>query len=273
MTTLAERGAAIPAPPRRRSPSLLWLLVTVVIIALHVVAAVKTEFSVSALVEGRHGMASFLDEAWPPDLSWSETIAPGLKAALATFSIGLLGTTLAVPVSLVLAVLGSRTTTPNRWVYQASRAVMSATRSVPSVIFALIFVTAVGLGPFPGVLALFVHSSGITAKLWAEAMDEVDLGPVEALQSVGATRLQVLIHAILPTVAPTFVGLVLYRLDVNVREALVLGLVGAGGLGFLINQSKALFRFDQMLTFIIIVLILVIAVDQLSAYIRKRLAV
>lgn len=183
-----------------------------------------------------------------------------------------LGTTLALPGSLALAVLGSRTTTPSRLAYQASRTLMSALRAVPDVVFALIFVTAVGLGPFAGVLALVCHGTGVTAKLWSEAMDEVDMGPVEALRTTAASRLQVLQHGVLPTVAPTFVGLVLYRLNVNVRTSLVLGLVGAGGIGFLINQSIQ-FRFDQMLTHILIVLLLVVAVDQLSGHVRKRLAV
>jgi phosphonate transport system permease protein len=244
-----------------------------VVVALHVAAFVQTEISLSALVTGYHGMTDFVSSSLPPDTSWSETVQPGLKAALVTFSIGLMGTTLALPASMLLAVLGSRTTTPNPWAYQVSRTVMSTLRAIPDVVFALIFVTAVGLGPFAGVLALICHGSGITAKLWSEAMDEVDIGPVDALRTTGANRVQVLQHAILPTVAPTLVGLVLYRLDVNVRTSLVLGLVGAGGIGFLINQSIQLFRFDQMLTHILIVLVLVIAVDLLSSYVRKRLAV
>jgi phosphonate transport system permease protein len=257
--------------PRRDRPSNRVLLVVVVVVAVHVVAIAKTEISVSALVQGYHGMADFISSAFPPDLSWTDTLKPGLTGALITFSIGLMGTTLALPLSFLLAVLGSRTTALDPWSYQVARAVMGALRSIPSVVFALVFVTAVGLGPFPGVLALMFHSAGITSKLWSEAMEEMDLGPVEAVRTTGANRFQVLQHAILPTVAPTFVGLTLYRLDVNVREALVLGLVGAGGIGFSINQSIQLFRFDQMLTNILIVLVLVVAVDQLSSAIRRRL--
>ena len=103
-------------------------------------------------------------------------------------------------------------------------------------------------------------------------MDEVDLGPVQALRTAGAGRLHTLLHAVLPATLPTFIGLLLYRLDVNVRAALVLGLVGAGGIGFLIDQSVNLFRFDQMVTYVCIVLIVIIAVDQLSATIRRRIA-
>jgi phosphonate transport system permease protein len=109
-------------------------------------------------------------------------------------------------------------------------------------------------------------------KLWSEAIEETDLGPVEALRTNGAGGTQVVAHAVLPAVVPQFVGLLLYRFDVNVRASLVLGLVGAGGIGFLINQSIQLFRFDEMLTYILIVLVLIIAVDQLSAFVRRRIA-
>lgn len=258
--------------PRRRPPSLLALGIALAVVALHVVAARQTELSLTALVEGYGGMADFVSDAFPPDLSWEKAVEPGLRAALVTLSIGLLGTTLAIPASLLLAVLASRTTTTGPVAYQLSRGLLSALRAIPDVVFALVFVTAVGLGPFPGVLALVFHGTGVTGKLWSEAMDEADQGPVEALRTAGASRTQLLLHAVLPTVSPTLVGLLLYRLDVNVRASLVLGLVGAGGIGFLVNQSIQLFRFDQMLTHLVIVLVLVVAVDLLSAAVRRRLA-
>ena len=272
MTAVLESLPTRPAPPHRTRPSRTVLAVVLVVVAVHVVGVVQTEISASALVEGYRGMLGFIGSAFPPDLSWTDTVEPGLQAAAVTFFIGLMGTTLSLPGSLLLAVLGSRTTRVNTATYQAARTVMSALRSIPDVVFALIFVTAVGLGPFAGVLAIVCHGSGVMAKLWSEAMDEADQGPIEALRATGASRFQVLQHAVLPTVAPTFVGLVLYRLDTNVRTSLVLGLVGAGGIGFLINQSIQLFRFDQMLTHILIVLVLVVAVDLLSSAVRKRLA-
>jgi phosphonate transport system permease protein len=109
-------------------------------------------------------------------------------------------------------------------------------------------------------------------KLWSEAIEEIDLGPVEALRTTGARGPQVVANGVVPAVTPQFVGLLLYRFDVNVRASLVLGLVGAGGIGFLINQSIKLFRFDQMLTYILAVLVLVVTVDNLSAVVRRRLA-
>ena len=262
----------VPPPPPRPRPSALTVVVALGIVVVHVLAVRRTDFSLQALVSGWHGIVDFFQQALPPDLSWSQVVRPGIEASLVTFYIGLLGTTLSIPFAFGLAVLGTRTTSIPTWVYQTSRAVMSSLRAVPEVVYALIFVTAVGLGPFAGVLALVVHNTGVMGKLWSEAMDEVDRGPVDALRTSGAREAQVSANAVLPAVMPQFVGLLLYRLDVNVRASLVLGLVGAGGIGFLIDQSVNLFRFDQMITYIIIILIVIIAVDQLSAAVRRRIA-
>lgn len=267
--------ARLPVPPRPHASAtmIIGLAVTVVVVAAHVLAWIDTEVSITALAEGGDGMIRFLAEAMPPDLDWAKVVLPGFQACLTTLYIGLLGTTLSIPFALLLAVLGSRTTNRNPVVYQLARGIMSLLRAVPDVVFALIFVTAVGLGPFPGVLALIVHNAGVMGKLWSEAMEEADQGPVEALRVAGAGSAQIALHAVLPTVVPQCVGLLLYRFDVNVRSSLVLGLVGAGGIGFLINQSIQLFQFDAMFTYILQVLVLIIVVDLISIAVRRRLAV
>jgi phosphonate transport system permease protein len=268
------RGSLRPPPRFRLSrPRLvIAVLVAAALVAVFVLAWRGTEMSASALVEGWHGIVDFFEQATPPDLSWDEVLHPAIDAAEVTLYIAFLGTVLSIPFALVLAVLGARTTTPNVVVYQAARSLCSVLRAVPDVVFALIFVTAVGLGPFPGVLALLFHNVGVMGKLWSEAIEEVDLGPVDALRVGGARRVQVVSHAVVPAILPQLVGLLLYRFDVNVRASLVLGLVGAGGIGFLINQSINLFEFDQMLTQILVVLVLIVVVDNLSAWVRRRLA-
>jgi phosphonate transport system permease protein len=215
-------------------------------------------------------MFNFMSEAFPPDLS-PDVLQKGIEGALTTLWIGLLGTTVSVPFALLLAVLGARTTTPNGFVYQIARGILSFFRAVPDIVFALIFVTAVGLGPFAGVLALICHNTGVMGKLWSEAMEDIDPGPEQALRTAGASRWQVVANATIPTVLPQLTGLLLYRFDVNVRSSLVLGLVGAGGIGLLINKSIKTFQFDEMLTYLIIILIVIVAVDLASAWIRKRL--
>lgn len=254
----------------RRTTGLAIAIAALVI--MHVLAIRATGFQPRLLIDGWQGMARFLGEAFPPDLNWQRVLKPSLEATLVTLWIGLLGTTFSIPPAVLLAVWGSRTTAPNRLVYQTSRSVLSFLRAVPDIVFALIFVTAVGLGPFAGVLALICHNTGVMGKLWAEAVEEIDLGPQEVLRTSGANRSQVVANASLPMVVPQLVGLLLYRFDVNVRSSLVLGLVGAGGIGLLINQSIKSFQFDAMLTHIIVVLVLVIVVDQISALARRKLS-
>lgn len=267
------RPRRLPVPPNPRAAR-FWIVggvVVAVLVAAHVLAWVKTGSSVKELVTGVKGMWDFVEDAVPPATDWHRVVQPGLKACGETLAIGLLGTTLSIPTSLVLALLGARTVTGNP-VCQIARAVMSFLRAVPDLIWALIFITAVGLGPFPGVLALIVHNSGVMGKLWSEAMEEIDQGPVEALRSAGASSAQTAAHVVLPSVVPQFVGLLLYRFDVNVRTSLVLGLVGAGGVGFLINQAISYFAFDEVLTYILMVLVMIVVVDVVSGVVRRRLS-
>ncbi|WP_116050253.1 phosphonate ABC transporter, permease protein PhnE [Amycolatopsis palatopharyngis] len=275
MTVVSDRTDTareeLPRAPRRGRPSPVAVVVTVLLVVVHVLAWQATEFSPAALIDGWRGMTDFAGQALPPDFDWVTVLGPSVEAAAVTLYIGLLGTTFSIPSALVLAVLASRATTRSAALYQASRSVLSFLRAVPDVVFALIFVTAVGLGPFAGVLALVLHNTGVMGKLWAEAMEETDSGPRDALRINGASGVQVATHAVLPSVLPQLVGLLLYRFDVNVRSSLVLGLVGAGGIGFLINQSIKLFRFDEMVTHIVVVLVLVVLVDQLSAFVRRRI--
>lgn len=269
----ALRRVAPPPRWRPRSRSArVGAILLLVLVVVHVLAWRGTEFSLPALVGGYEGMVSFLGEAIPPDLNWAEVVRPGIEASLVTLYTAVMGTSLSIPFALGLAVLAAHNTSPGTAVYQAARSVLSFLRAVPDIVFALIFVTAVGLGPFPGVLAILFHNVGVMGKLWAESIEESDQGPVDALRTSGAGRTQMVTNAVLPAVTPQFVGLLLYRFEVNVRSSLVLGLVGAGGIGFLINASIKLFRFDELLTYIIIVLVMVIAVDQLSAAVRRRIA-
>lgn len=260
----------VPSDPKTAYRAGSWAVIATVLVVLHLLAFRATDFRPEALVTGARGMANFLGEAFPPDLS-PDILQKGIEGALVTLWIGLLGTTVSVPFALLLAVLGARTTTPHPIVYQAARGILSFFRAVPDIVFALIFVTAVGLGPFAGVLALICHNTGVMGKLWSEAMEDIDPGPEQALRTAGASRWQVVANATIPSVLPQLTGLLLYRFDVNVRSSLVLGLVGAGGIGLLINKAIKTFQFDEMLTYLIIILLVIVAVDLASAWIRKKL--
>jgi phosphonate transport system permease protein len=151
-----------------------------------------------------------------------------------------------------------------------ARAIIGITRAVPDLVWALLFVTAVGLGPFPGALALGVHSIGMLGRLFAEVIEDMEMGPVEALTLTGASRLQVFTHAVVPGVLPTLLGISLFRFDENLRSSLVLGFVGAGGIGFELLTAMNLFQYPTVSFLLIVTFVLVIAAERGSAYLRSR---
>ena len=145
-------------------------------------------------------------------------------------------------------------------------------RVVPDLVWALIFVTAVGLGPFPGALAVSVHSVGMLGRLFAETIEDMDMGPVDALTMTGAHRLAVFSHAVVPSLLPNLLGITLYRLDENIRSSLVLGFVGAGGIGFELLTAMNLFQYRTVSMLLVVVFVIVIAAERLSATLRRWIA-
>ncbi len=235
--------------------------------------------------EGGGALFEYAARLFPPDLS-RKTLADAASGAWETFAISLMGTLLASVIALSLVFFGSRNLAYagllyemetrrglvllRRVPYLAARAVLNLLRTVPEMLWALVFVFLVGLGPFPGVLALGVHTGGVLGKLFAEVLEDVDLQPVESLQSTGAGKLQILFYGILPQALPQFVSYTLYRWEVNIRVAAVLGFVGAGGLGQRIHIAISLFLEQQLLTLLMVLYVLVTGVDYLSAYLRRR---
>jgi phosphonate transport system permease protein len=156
-------------------------------------------------------------------------------------------------------------------VFAGAKAVLNVLRTVPEIVWAMIFVFMVGLGPFPGVLALGVHTGGVLGKLFGEVLEDVDPAPLEALQATGASRFRILVYGILPQALPQFVAYSLYRWEVNIRAAAMMGFVGAGGLGQRIHIAISLFHEQQLLTLILAIYLIVTVVDAFSAYLRARL--
>jgi len=242
----------------------IGMLLAAVIGQALVVARVKPQ----DLVTGAGGMADIIRRAVPPDVTH---LPQAFGGVLETLDIAIIGTAVALIMSLPLAVLAAENVTPSRSAYLGARGIIAITRSVPDLVWALLFVTAVGLGPFPGVLALSVHSVGMLGRLFAESIEDMDMGPVDALRITGANPFQIVSHAILPGLLPSLIGIGLYRLDENVRSSLVLGFVGAGGIGFLILTSMNLFQYRQVATLLILTYILVMTVERLSALVRSRI--
>ncbi|HWP35903.1 MAG TPA: phosphonate ABC transporter, permease protein PhnE [Thermodesulfobacteriota bacterium] len=242
---------------------------------------------VLARPEALAGAVAFVRGMLPPDLSPAYLRAVGW-AALQTLAISAVSTLLAAGLGLALGLLavdprlhGGLLAPPQSaraaWgarllLYYVSRAALGVLRSIPELFWALVFVVAIGLGPFPGVLALGLHTAGVLGKLYAEVVEVLDPRPLEALKAAGASRAGVLLYGALPQMLPAGVSYTLYRWEINIREASVLGFVGAGGLGYELYVRMNLFHTQQLATLVLAVFVLVTLVDAASAAIRRRLA-
>ena len=183
----------------------------------------------------------------------------------------LIGTTIAVVVAFPFGLLAARNTSPHRWVYNGTRFLLNANRAIPDLIFALIFVAAVGLGPFGGVMALAVGAIGFMGKLYAEAIESVDPQPVMAVAATGANRIQTFIYGVVPQALPLVASYAILLFESNIRSATVLGIVGAGGVGFILAKYMALFQYQKLLGALIAIIITVTVIDRLSDVLRRRI--
>lgn len=190
---------------------------------------------------------------------------------IVTMQMALIGTIGAFLLSIPFGLLAARNVSPNRFTYQTTRLIMNANRAVPELIYALIFVAAVGLGPFPGVLALIVGSFGSLGKVFAESIEAVDPAQVQAVRATGAKPLQVFNYAVMPQATPLIVSYSLLIFEANVRAATILGLVGAGGIGFLLDKYFRLFQYQRLMGAVILIIIFVTIIDRASDAIRKRI--
>ena len=225
------------------------------------------DISLRRLIEGAPFMLDFIRRMLPPDPS---VLGQALHGALQTVQIALVGTSAAAVLAVPLALAAARNTAP-RWLYYWTRSALNAFRAIDTLVYALFFVAAVGLGPFPGVLAIIVYTATVLAKLFSEAIEAMDPGPVEAVQAVGATRIQVLRWGVLPQLGPEFVSFTLYRFETNIRAAAVLGFVGGGGIGFYIQTYLRLLNYPAASTVLLVLVVMVMLVDFTSSRLRARL--
>jgi phosphonate transport system permease protein len=187
-----------------------------------------------------------------------------------TIQMALWGTALAIVAAIPLGLLGARNITPP-WIQQPVRRLLDLIRSIPDLVVALIFITAVGLGPFAGVMALMFNTGGVLAKLFAEAVESIDKGPVEGVRATGAVKLQEIVWGVIPQVAPLWTSYALYRFESSSRSATVLGLIGAGGVGQVLLDSINAFQYDQTGCIVLVIVVAVSMIDLLSQIIRTRL--
>jgi phosphonate transport system permease protein len=248
---------------RWRTPALMLIVVGLLAWSW---GPVEMNKSVSLVTDWRN-MTELLSGFMKPNFrDWQAYLA----AMVETIQIAIWGTALAVFIGAPLAILASSNVSPV-WIVQPVRRAMDASRAINEIVFALVFVVAVGLGPLAGVLALAVHNIGIVAKLFSEAVEATDPRPVEGIRATGATRLQEVVHGILPQVMPLWSSFTLYRFETNVRSATVLGIVGAGGIGQPLYENIRSFLYAETATIVIIVVVAVSLIDVLSSRIRKFL--
>lgn len=225
-----------------------------------------TEMSISSLVSGSGNMAEMLGGFMQPDFTdWRYY----LEEMIVTVQIALVGTLLAIVCAVPLGVLSADNVVP-WWVYQPVRRLMDVFRAVNEMAFAMIFIAAVGLGPFAGVLALFVHTTGVLAKLFSEAVEAIDPQPVEGIRATGAVAVEEVVFGIIPQVLPLWISYSLYRFESNIRSAAVLGMVGAGGIGFSLSEQLRSFNFGATAAIMLMIILVVVAFDLLSQQIRKK---
>ena len=235
--------------------------------AVHVWAWRGVEMDVGLIIEGLPHMRDFLGRMIPPDWSVVQSV---MTAVLETLQIAIIGTTFGVVLALPLGFMAAGNVARPA-LRSAVRTLLNAIRSIPLILYALFFVAAVGLGPLAGTLATAIYSSGMLGKFFSEAVEAIDPRPVEGVLAAGANRLEALRHGVLPQVLPHFTAYILYRFELNVREGTILGLVGAGGIGFYITLYMRSFEYGRVATLALIILAMIAAIDALSSKLRERL--
>jgi phosphonate transport system permease protein len=248
---------------RRLAQRLGWLALLALLTGLTWWGA---EVSITRVVEGIPLAAEFIRRLFPAD--WS-VLGEMLRSCLETVSIAFLGTFASVVVGLAMGLLAATNLAPAP-VAVACKGALAFIRSIPVILLALLFVAAVGLGPFPGTLAIAFHGVGMLGKLYADEFEAVDPRVLEAVRGAGGGWLATVRHGVLPQALPQLFSLSLFRFEMNVREATVLGLVGAGGIGYYIQVYARAFQYPKVATMVLAVIVMVLLVDLVAHQVRRK---
>ncbi|MBI4457591.1 phosphonate ABC transporter, permease protein PhnE [Candidatus Uhrbacteria bacterium] len=252
---------------RRQKTRLNQLLILASLVVAGGLCAWVTEFNFPKLVAGFPAIYKLLNRMLPPD---AEILYSLGKPTIETLQMALLGTTIPIFFALPLALLSAVNTAPSRATSVAIRVVLNALRTIPELLWALLLVSAVGLGTFPGVIALILHTTGGLGKFYYEAIEAVDPRSVEAIRATGAGRLKVIWFGIIPSCLPILMSSTLAYWDYNNRAATILGLVGAGGIGLALTHAIQAFNYPAAITCLIVIIVILTVIDRISAVLRAR---
>ncbi len=265
MSTTSTPASLALAQAADSKRSLGWYLGWAALVLLLAASWEGADMRPLELLRDSGNMASYASEFFPPNFAqWQMYV----DEMVVTLQIGLWGTALAVLTAIPLALLASSNIVP-WWVYQPVRRLLDACRAINEMVFAMLFVVAVGLGPFAGVLALWIHTSGTLAKLFSEAVEAIDPQPVEGIRSTGASALHEIVYGVIPQVMPLWISFTLYRFEANVRSASVVGMVGAGGIGVVLWEIIRGFQYAETAAVMLIIIVTVSLIDLVSARIRQ----
>jgi phosphonate transport system permease protein len=265
----AGRGSHRPVRPRRSPFTLLALLAGVAITVWCLLPPpIGIGFDIAKLAANWSRGREILAELFSPNFAFfPQTVRPLIE----TFQMAVVSCVIGCAIALPLAFIASRVTSPGSWALWVDRSVLNVIRALPDLLYAVVFVAAVGVGPLAGVLALILFNIGVVAKLLSETVDAVDTGPIEAAWAVGATRTQMVRRAAMPQVAPNFVAFALYTFELNIRASTVIGIVGGGGLGTTLNTQMRAFNFENVGLVVLELFVLVLLIELVSVSIRRRL--
>lgn len=271
MTAIRASGAgtARPARPRRSPFGLAMLLLGMAITVWCVLPPpIGIGFDIGRIAANWARGREILSELFSPNFAFfPQTVRPLIE----TFQMAVVSCVIGCAVALPLAFLASRVTSPGRLTLWIDRSVLNVVRALPDLLYAVVFVAAVGVGPMAGVLALILFNLGVVAKLLSETVDAVDTGPIEAAWAVGATRTQMVRSAALPQVMPNYIAFALYTFELNIRASTVLGIVGAGGIGTTLNTQMRAFNFENVGLVVLELFVLVLLIELVSVTLRRRL--
>lgn len=261
---------SLHTPPRFAAPPVWQYLVALVFGAFFIASldgSGLTTLTLSDIIDIPKQMLYVIDQMFPPSF---ERLAMVGRAMLQTLEMALIGNLIGIPLSLLMAILCARNLSPHPVVYFIARLVVTFIRTTPSLVWAIFLIVAVGLGPRAGTVTLVFATIGFCGRFFAEAMEEVDFGPQEALTALGASSMSTVICGVLPSAMPSFINIALFNLEHTTRSSAVLGIVGAGGIGIELMVSIKTFHYDEAATIIFLVFIGVVGIEQLCAAVRRR---